>query len=399
MRLLATTPQAEVPLEGVRGTMPLPSGPHGREGEAELLYGPYLEAVHHMLLKDDYQKLIQVLGFRLKRVVAAEQIDCLEIKTEKHGAYYHVARVEVSIAGQKIPFAVNVAAAPEVREQLERDFRLLKLLSNRYDFSIVPTVYFKGAGLYREIGKPLKWLHMFVAEWFADYHEFHLHRDRASGSNLMLLWDLHRGSRYLTQEECFDLYRQAARILTLYYDYHTFRQIYPWHHAAGDFVLKASKGQVHVRLVTIRDYAAVVDFNSRKMTAKLLGLIVFFLHLTIQMRIDRLDGVGHVVWAEDYCLEGTVAGFFAGWEEGKKRSRKEMPSARELRDLLRSFSRDEWMQFLVEMLGNYTFSREELSLLRYYGDAHIDCLEALLASPDGGIGESGRVGRGRTHLK
>ena len=136
IRLLATTPQAEVPVEVVRSTVPLPAGPHGREGEPDLLYGPYLEAVHHMLVKDDYQKLFKALGSRLNRVVTAEGIDCLEIKVEKHGACYHVARVDVSVAGEKVPFAVNVAATSEAREQLNRDFRLLEMLNNRYDYRV-----------------------------------------------------------------------------------------------------------------------------------------------------------------------------------------------------------------------------------------------------------------------
>jgi hypothetical protein len=379
VRLLATTPQAEVSVKLVRSTIPLPAGPHGKEGEPGLRYGPYLEAINHMLLKDDYQKLIKALYSRLNCVVHVEEIHCLEIRTEKHGACYHVARVDVMMAGQKIPFAVNVATTPEAREQLDRDFRLLKMLNKRYTYKFLPDVYFNGAGLYRERGKPAKWLHMFVAEWLRNYHEFHLHRDDASGLNLMLLWDLDKGLRYMSREECFDLYEQAARILTLYYDYHNCRQIYPWHHAAGDFVLQTNKGEGDVRLITIRDYGAVVDFSSRKKAAKLLGLIIFFLHLTIQMRVDRLDGVGQVVWAEDHCLEGTVAGFLGGWAE-KKRSRKDIPSAEELRDLMRRFSRDEWLQLLVEMLGSYKFSQEELSLIRYHGDAHISCLKGLLAT-------------------
>jgi hypothetical protein len=380
VRLLATTPQGEMSVEVGTSTVPLPAGPHGRAGETDLHFGPYLQAVHHMLAKDDYQKLVEALRFRLSQVVAVEEIDCLEIKTEKHGASYQVARIEVSLAGQKISFAVNVAATPEAREQLERDFRLLKILNSRYKNNILPFVYFKGAGLYRERKKPAKWLHMFVAEWFGGYHEFHLHRDDARGENLILLWDSDRGYHYISKEECLELYRQAASILTLYYDYHNFRQIYPWHHAAGDFVLKIDNGEVHVRLVTIRDYDAVVDSSSRKRAAKLLGVIIFFLHLTIQMRVDRLDGVGQVVWAEDHCLDGTVTGFFAGWEEGRKQSKKEIPSVEELRGLLRSFSKDEWLYFLVEMLETYPFSQEEVSLLRYHGDAHIGYLISLLSS-------------------
>ena len=256
------------------------------------------------------------------------------------------------------------------------------ILNQRYNYKFLPDVYFKGAGSYRERGKAAKWLHMFVAEWFSNFHEFHLHREDVSGSNRILLWDPDRASVYLSEHQCQELYRQAAKILTVYYDYNNFKQIFPWHHAAGDFVLKEDQGKVDVRLITIRDYGAVIDFTSRKKAAKLLGLILFFLHLTIQMRIDRLDGVGEVVWAEDHCLQGTIAGFFAGIEQGEGGSRRNIPRAKEIRKLFCRFSKDEWLQLLVKMLSNYKFSQEELSLLSHHGDTHIDSLIDLLVSSE-----------------
>ena len=379
---MATIPQAQVPVEGEVRAIPLPAGPHGKDGEVALRYGSYLEAVHHLLLKHDYQKLLKALGSRLSRVVSVEEIDSLEIRSEKHGAFYHVARVDVSVSGQKVAFAVNVAATPEGEKQLARDFRLLENLNKRYNYKFLPNVYFKGAGSYRERGKAAKWLHMFVAEWFSNFHEFHLHREDVSGSNRILLWDPDRASVYLSEHQCQELYRQAAKILTVYYDYNNFKQIFPWHHAAGDFVLKEDRGKVDVRLITIRDYGVVVDFTSGKKAAKLLGLILFFLHLTIQMRIDRLDGVGEVVWAEDHCLQGTIAGFFAGIEQGEGGSWRNIPRAKEIRKLFCRFSKDEWLQLLVKVLSNYKFSQEELSLLSHHGDTHIDLLIDLLVSSE-----------------
>ena len=380
VRLLAATLQAKVPVEVVGDKATLPRGPCGKEKGPDLRYGPYLESVNQMLVKDDYQKLFKALYSRLNRVVAAEEIDCLEIKTEKHGAFYHVARVDISISGQKIPFAVNVAASPEGREQLERDFRLLKMLTYRYTYKILPDIYFKGAGLYRERGKPAKWLHMFVAEWLGGYHEFHLHRDQSDGAKRMLLWDLDRGSRYLSKHQCEALYRQGAKILTLYYNWNNLKQIYPWHHAAGDFVLREMEDGVDLRLITVRDYVAMVDFTPGKKAGKLLALILFFLHLTLRMRIDRLDGVGAVVWAEDYCLEGVVLGFFAGLREGEGWGRRGMPSPSEIHAVLRSFTGEEWVQFLVELLGTYDFSQEELSFIRDHGEGHLGRLQQILAT-------------------
>ena len=380
VRLLATTPRGEVHLGAKSRATHLPAGPQTAERESELRYGPYLGAVHYLLLRNNCQKILEALAHRLGRLVKLKEVDSIEIRTEKHGAFYHVARADLSISGQIVSFAVNVAVSDAARAQLERDFNLLRSLTNRYNNKFLPQVYFKGAGIYREPGKPLRWLHMFVAEWFRDYHEFHLHRDQSGGSSRMFLWDLGRGSRYLSKHQCVGLYRRGAKILTLYYNWNNFKQIYPWHHAAGDFVLKEKGDTLDLRLVTVRDYAAVVDFTTGKKAGKLLALILFFLHLTIQMRIDRLDGVGDVVWAEDYCLEGVVPGFLEGLTEGEGRGRRGMPSPLEIHAVLRNFTGEEWLQFLVELLGTYNFSQEELSLIRDHGDGHIDRLQQVLAT-------------------
>ena len=42
------------------------------------------------------------------------------------------------------------------------------------------------------------------------------------------------------------------------------------------------------------------------------SLLVFFLNLVIKMRIDRLDGVGEIVWSDDIAVKGVLKGFFEG---------------------------------------------------------------------------------------
>ena len=378
VRLLATTPRGEVDLSEKSRATHLPAGPQSAEGESELRYGPYLGAVHYLLLRNNCRKILEALAHRLGRLVTLAEVDGIEIRTEKHGAFYHVARADVSVSGLIVSFAVNVAVSDTARAQLERDFNFLRSLTNQYNYKFLPQAYFKGAGIYREPGKPRRWLHMFVAEWFRDYHEFHLHRDQADGSSRMLLWDLGRGSRYLSERQCVNLYRLGAKILTFYYNWNNFKQIYPWHHAAGDFVLREKGDTVDLRLVTVRDYTAVVDFTTGKKAGKLFALILFFLHLTIQMRIDRLDGVGDVVWAEDYCLEGTVAGFFEGLTSGATKVRKGIPPAAEILDILRTFENEEWLSLLEEWKETYKPSGEELILILEKAVDHFHKLEGFL---------------------
>ncbi len=379
VRFLATTPSGDMAVDERNRETYLPVDPQGPTTDARLRYGPYLEAVQDFIFRKDGGEMLAALGSRLGRQVDITSIDWIDIRTEKHGACYQVARVDVRALGKTLSFAVNVAVTESGKSQLRQDFRLLRRLGGRYGYHLLPRVYFKGAERYRERGGRAHWLHMFVAQWFEGYHEFHLSRKCANEPPCIFLWDLDGGSRYLSRDRSLELYRQAAEILTLYYDWNGCKQIYPWHHAAGDFVLREDGGKVDVRLITIRDYSAVVDFRTEKREAKLLALILFFLHLTIQMRLDRLDGVGGVAWAEDYCLEGVVTGFFEGWVSGDHRSRRTIPAGGELMEVLRSFDGGEWFHLLEECLGAYQFSREELSLVQEYGRAHLDKLQQVLA--------------------
>jgi hypothetical protein len=124
----------------------------------------------------------------------------------------------------------------------------------------------------------------------------------------------------------------------------------------------------------------VVNFETEKKEGKLLALILFFLHLTVQMRLDRLDGVGKVVWADAYCLEGVITGFLEGLSSGAPKDREDLPAESDVLGLLRSFSGDEWKELMNEFLKTYSLSREELALIREHSDAHLDSVQQALAT-------------------
>jgi hypothetical protein len=158
---------------------------------------------------------------------------------------------------------------------------------------------------------------MFLGEWFEGFNEFHITKDPSDEKNRINVWDTEKGNFFLTYEQTLELYRQAAMILTCYYDVETFEQIFPWHHAAGDFVIKLINNKIKARLVTVRQYASMFEKNEMEDQDKgtdliLEALLVFFLNLSIRMRLDRLDGVGEIVWSEDVAVEGTLKGFFEG---------------------------------------------------------------------------------------
>ena len=324
---------------------------------------------------------------QLGRAVSPDAVEGIDIRSEKHGAFYHVARVDVHLSGRAVSLVVNVAATDLAKSTLKREYRLLRQLARSLPYPYLPRVYCQGRVRHREgseeRGRPHNhvapsWLHMVVGEWLSDYHEFHLHRREGDGKVMLLLWDSTNGYRYLTDGQTSSLYRQAARILTNYYDWNSFRQIYPWHHAAGDFVVRKKDGEMELRLITVRDYVPVVDYRTRRRAGKMLALIIFFVHLTVQMRLDRLDGVGELVWAEDALLSHVVRGFLDAMS-GKVGT----PSPPALHEILSTFTREEWRQVLREVLETYAFSPEELDLVRRHEGLHVEHIMHVLHTLSG----------------
>ncbi|MFP3870069.1 MAG: hypothetical protein ACLFVT_04200 [Syntrophobacteria bacterium] len=380
VRLIVTTPAGDVPVRGEAGRQSVPAGPPGTQSDGEVRYAPYLEAVRRFIFRGSCRHILSALSIRLGRNVDLGEIQGVEIRTEKHGYSYQVARVDVSVSGETVSFVVNAAVSQKAKCLLQKEFRLLQRLHRRFNLPYLPAVFYMGSEPYQEPGEPVRRLAMFVGEWFRDFHEFHLHRDHTTSATRTLLWDMGAGYRYLSESQCAALYRQSANILTLYYDWNTFRHIYPWHHAAGDFVVRQEQERVELRLITVRDYVPVVSYTSRKAAAKRLALVLFFLHLTVQMRLDRLDGVGEVVWAPDFCLHGAVAGFFQGLAAPSRRDRKQIPTPLEFLELLRTFTRQDWVDLFVEFLDTFPLSRQELALVSEHGEAHLGELQRLFAS-------------------
>jgi hypothetical protein len=282
-----------------------------RDGFA-LSYGAYFKGITQVISRDGYGLLVDATARRLARDVLLSDIQEILIYAEKHGSDYHPARIEVMVGDLCVPFVMNVAVSARGKARLCSEFDVLQHLGRKYGLPFLPQAYFYGeascgSGHNGEADTPLP---MFLADWFEGYHECHLSVDREDGSQGLVLWDTDKGHYHLRPSHSSQIYRQAARILTLYYDVETFEQIFPWHHAAGDFIVKAAEESLDVRLVTARQYGSMMDRSEGVSVQE--GLLFFLLNLSLRMRLDRLDGVGAVAWADDGCLDATLQGFLEG---------------------------------------------------------------------------------------
>jgi hypothetical protein len=278
--------------------------PAGRQAPAITL-GHYFQAVRAFLEGSAQAVVARALRGQGLAMDGAEEIG---IYLAKHGECYHPARVAAQAGGTRIEWVVNVAVSPAGAAIIQNEFAALQRLNRDFFPSYLPEVYVLGE-VQVQTGQPLS---MFLGQWLAGFHEFHLTRTGPGDETGVVLWDPENGNRILSRDQVKALYAQAARVLTHYFNISTAECIGAWHHAAGDFVVNLAGHAPVARLVTVREYRPLLRPESapagRGVKGLLEALLVFFLNLTMRMRLDRLDGVGEVAWAGPEAVEGALAG-------------------------------------------------------------------------------------------
>jgi len=306
-----------------------------------LTLGDYFNAIREFILKDQGKRLAYMLKERLNKEIDIDGIHKILIRSEKHGALYHLASVEVFADNQHTKFAVSTAVSEKGKEWITNEYKMLNLLNNSLKLPYLPNVQLKGEVKCQAGNGKHETLSMLLSEWFEDYHEWHLSIDENDNNQKICIWDFQNGNRFASKEENFGIFRQASKILTLYYDTKDFNQIYPWHHAAGDFIVKTRDRHIDVRLTTVRGYQSIMDYFPEESANPMIAIVYFFLNLTIRMRLDKLDGVGETTWAGDFCVNATTEGFFDAIRIMKTEGRYPLGRAEDLLSLLKSFGEEE----------------------------------------------------------
>ena len=275
-----------------------------------LTYGEYFEAVTEFLKAHRSDFITQAAAHIIKRPLTPHEISRIHIHLEKHGAFYHPARIALSLLDRQISLVLNVAISTAGKNIIRNEYRQLKRLANRFSPARLPNVF--GYGRVRIDGE--RHVQMFLGEWFKDFHEFHVSDRNGQGATGIRVWDPKKGNLFLSRHQIQHVFEQAAMILTAYYNLETFEQITSWHHAAGDFVVCMQTGEPMVKLVTVRRYEPLFNLSGDVDTLEvtLNTLLIFLLNISIHLRIDRMDGVGDVVWVSGDVVDEIVRGFFKG---------------------------------------------------------------------------------------
>lgn len=235
----------------------------------------------------------------------------IDICLMKHGECYHPAKVMAAGDGHRRSFVLNMAVSDPGRRIIDTEIAALQRLGETPGPSFVPGVHCQGS-VPMDGGREVR---MFLGEWFEGYHEFHL-SGRDPGR--LCVWGEQDLPFLLFPEQAVLLYHQASKILTRYYNPVTTEHVSRWHHAAGDFVVQCLKNEVNVRLITVRHYGSLLkmdegaDDPAYRSEQALAALLLFLIDLSIRMRLDRLDGIGDMAWADDTAVVGTWSGFLEG---------------------------------------------------------------------------------------
>jgi hypothetical protein len=362
------------------------SGPHGDiELSPEDLQQPFLispDEQHPFLTLADYfgalQKFIMLndgtlLSSALKKKGLPADTNLFDIpeviiRSEKHGAFYHIASVEIIGRVENTKLAVTTAVSEFAQTSLQEEYVILReLFSLAPDY--LPELFYRETVTWQTDGGTAEFL-MVLGEWLVGYHEWHASDVPEAKKQKILLWDYTKGSRFLADAESYEMLRQVAYILTCYYDQASFCQIYPWHHGAGDFVVKTEPGSVSVKLITARQYEPLVHFDGEEEADRLVAAIHFLLNLGLRIRLDRLDGVGAPAWLEKFAVHAAVAGFFAGLRAASATNRLLVGPVADFLETMQSFDAQE----LADMYG---------SLLQIYADEDQDDFRLIQAElPD-----------------
>ncbi|MCF6246754.1 MAG: hypothetical protein L3J69_05265, partial [Desulfobacula sp.] len=354
----------------------------------DITIGDYFTAARHFLSENDFHILRMGLNALLNYQTQPNDIRRLDLFLEKHGSFYHPLRLEAVLQdGNTCSFVINGAISQQGLTIIQNEYHIIKALSKKQIPSYLPAVF--GCSMFQMNNKNFGF---FLGQWLEGFKEFHI--TRVNDEKKVVIWDSDGRCNYIRQEKAFPIYKDIAKILTLYYDLETFRQIYPWHHAAGDFIIRQNKEGFDTMLITIRGYENLSDFdlvdsdsNASAFTNPesiepdqsvliLPSLLMFFLNLSLRVRLDRMDGTGEPVAVDEKILSFVVDGFLVGLDQ--KGNQYNEPDLRKgFIDFCNQFSMDQIMEMMVNIVESHPPGTLEIELVQEILISHCRLVHAI----------------------
>jgi hypothetical protein len=302
-----------------------------------------------------------------------EELSQINICSEKHGALYHIARITLIKDEAQITLAATTAIADKSRRFLLNEFGLLKSLNSTHTKGYLPKIYSFEEGTWQTQEGSEEFSCM-LGEWFINYHEWHLAQTPDEHTKQICLWDSEAGNRFLSESVGSQIIKQSSAILTYYYDPASGRMLWPWHHAAGDFIVRIENNSVDVKLITARGYVSLFELADDE-TSTLTNLVGFLLLTTLRLRLDKLNGTGKAVWLDSYSVAAAVEGCIEALHTHEISGKVPAGFTSEFIELFQYLDADTLSQ-MCEMVVDYFAGDEgDLALLQQHVTAHCHTLK------------------------
>jgi hypothetical protein len=109
--------------------------------------------------------------------------------------------------------------------------------------------------------------------------------------------------------------------------------------------------------------------------------------MAVQMRLDRVDGVGEPVWAQEGLVSPCLEGFFAALRTMKAEGRGDWGRESDLNAFLKSLSKEELHSLYAPLMESYREEKpEDFKVIERNLEDHIATLwKAFQASAEGGL--------------
>ncbi|MBW1962284.1 MAG: hypothetical protein JRJ04_12635 [Deltaproteobacteria bacterium] len=341
----------------------------------QLTYGDYYRCLRKFIEKDNFAAITAAASQRLQHIVHPEDISTINIHLEKHGPYYHPARIRMRGKNRDMQFSLNVAISLAGKRIIEREYGLLKRLNSDFPFPFLPEVYHLDSVSCSEENHTLV---MFLGEWCEGFHEFHISDRRADEHCEIMRWDPLHGKVALNSKQIETVYQKAALILTCYYNPLTFEQIFPWYHPTGDFIIKVCNDTLDVKLISVRRYGPMVENEPTDLQDILEAMLVFLLNLSMWTRIDRIDGVEGFAWADVRAVNATIEGFFKGLSYKKELDSLMEPLSIYFKEYLCSLSQTILYDLSAAIVNTYHPKRPERMIIQRHLKDHVAQLYAAI---------------------
>ena len=112
-----------------------------KSDEESVNHAAYFRAAQSFLEADSFKVITRAASRQLNLDVKAADVDDIRICLEKHGEYYHPARIETTVLQKKLSFVLNVAISNVGRRIIEKEFELLNRLNTEQPHQYLPQAY------------------------------------------------------------------------------------------------------------------------------------------------------------------------------------------------------------------------------------------------------------------